>query len=119
MSKFDAEIKGDSTLYSRYMDDLLRDIKSHQIDNKLIEINRLHPSLKFTVEHETDSSIPFLDIKIQRRNGKLTSEWFTKPTRRRIDHEFSRARLDEIQEIGCLRVGSSNSSLVQHVEAIS
>ena len=39
MSKFDAEIKGDSTLYSRYMDDVLRDIKSHQIDNKLIEIN--------------------------------------------------------------------------------
>ena len=74
MSKFDAEIKGDSTLYSRYMDDVLRDIKSHQIDNKLIEINRLHPSLKFTVERETDSSIPFLDMKIHRRNGKLTSD---------------------------------------------
>ena len=80
MSKFDAEIKGDSTLYSRYMDDVLRDIKSHQIDNKLIEINRLNPSLKFTVGRETDSSIPFLDMEIHRRNGKLTSEWFTKPT---------------------------------------
>ena len=61
-----------------FLDDVLRDIKSHQIDNKLIEINRLHPSLKFTVERETDSSIPFLDMKIHRRNGKLTSAWFTK-----------------------------------------
>ena len=65
MSKLDERIKGNSTLYSRYMDDILRDIKKNQIDSKLDEINNLHPSLKFTVEPEKNSSIPFLDIEIR------------------------------------------------------
>jgi len=38
-----------------------RSIK-YQIAEKLIEINNLHPSLKFTIERENDSSISFLDI---------------------------------------------------------
>ena len=46
MSKFDERIKGDSTLSTRYMDDILRDIKKNQIDNKFDEINNIHPSLK-------------------------------------------------------------------------
>ena len=75
MSKFDDEIKGDARLYTRYMDDILRDIKNLQVDNKLIQIDSLH----FTVEREIDSSIPFLDMRIHRKNGKLSSEWFTKP----------------------------------------
>ena len=47
------------------MDDILRDIKKNQIDSKLDEINNLHPSLKFTVEPEKNSSIPFLDMEIR------------------------------------------------------
>ena len=65
MSKLDERIKGNLTLYSRYMDDILRDIKKNQIDSKLDEINNLHPSLKFTVEPEKNSSIPFLDMEIR------------------------------------------------------
>ena len=80
MSKFDAEIKDQATLYSRYMDDILRDIKNDRIDDKLKEINDIHPSLKFTVERENNTSIPFLDMKIERTNRKLSSKWYTKPT---------------------------------------
>ena len=80
MSKFDERIKGNSTLYSRYMDDIIRDIKKNQIDSKLDEINNLHPSPKFTVEREKNSSIPFLDMEIHQTQGRLTSTWHTKPT---------------------------------------
>ena len=80
LSKFDDQIKGSSVLYGRYMDDIIRDIKGNQIDSKLAEINRIHPSLKFTIEREEDNSIPFLDMKISRLEEKLSSTWYTKST---------------------------------------
>ena len=80
LSKFDDQIKGSSILYGRYMDDIIRDIKGNQIDSKLAEINRIHPSLKFTIEREEDNSIPFLDMKISRLEEKLSSTWYTKST---------------------------------------
>ena len=46
-------------LYARYMDDILQDIKREEIEDKLKEINNLHPALKFTIEREVDGAIPF------------------------------------------------------------
>ena len=80
LSKRDTAIRADAKLYSRYMDDVIRSIKSCEIEQKLNEINKLHPSLKFTIERETNESIPFLDMLIMRENGKLTSTWYNKPT---------------------------------------
>ena len=57
------------------MDDIIRDIKGNQIDAKLAEINRIHPSLKFTIEREENNSIPFLDMKISCMEEKLSSTW--------------------------------------------
>jgi len=36
--------------------------------------------LKFTIERESDYSLPFLDMKITRKNNILLSVWYTKPT---------------------------------------
>ena len=80
LSKFDDQIKGSSKLYGRYMDDIIQDIKGNQIDAKLAEINRIHPSLKFTIEREEGNSIPFLNMKISRMEEKLSSTWYTKST---------------------------------------
>ena len=73
LSKFDDDIKDDAQLYSRYMDDIIHNIKSKQIESKLDKINNVHPNLKFTVEPENNNSIPFLDMKITRSHGKLSS----------------------------------------------
>ena len=67
-------------LYARYMDDIIRNIKQIDIEEKLATINNLHPSLKFTIEREENGSIPFLDMKIIRNNGQLSSTWYNKPT---------------------------------------
>ena len=80
MNKFDNLIKGEAKLYARYMDDILREINKSEINGKLNEINNLHPALNFTIEREIDSTIPFLDMKIERSQGKLSSKWYTKPT---------------------------------------
>ena len=81
MHKFDPIVKDDACLFARYMDDYLRNIKAESIDEKLEEINNLHPSLKFTIEYEKDRSLPFLDMLIQRTpEGDLTSTWYSKKT---------------------------------------
>ena len=80
MSQFDGTIKGTSTLYTRYMDDILTDQKPDEVEEKLMAINELHPSLKFTMEREKDGEIPFLDMKVKNEKGNLSSTWYTKPT---------------------------------------
>ena len=80
LSQFDDQIKGNSSLYFRYMDDVICISKIDNIDMKLDEINTLHPSLQFTVEKEVNNCLPFLDMNIINENGKLSSAWYTKPT---------------------------------------
>ena len=80
LSQFDPKIRDEAKLYYRYMDDIVREVRTEDIDSKLDEINSYHPSLKFTLEKETDNSLPFLDMQIIRKNCKLTSTWYTKPT---------------------------------------
>lgn len=80
LSKFDSVIRDNASLFSRYMDDIIREINRSRVKAKLKEINELHPSLKFTIEEEINGSISFLDMKISRVNGKLSSTWYTKPT---------------------------------------
>ena len=81
LSKFDTVIRDDAKLFSRYMDDILREIKKSRTEEKLVQLNNLHPSLKFTIEEETENSITFLDMRIIRENdGSLHSTWFTKET---------------------------------------
>ena len=60
-------------MYFRYMDDILRDIKRHDIEDKVLEINELHLSLKFSHKCEINSSIAFLDMMICRSEGEVTS----------------------------------------------
>merc|ERR1712236_93031 len=54
LSQFEETIKGDSRLYDRYMDDILKEEKKDKIDQRLDEINHLHRNLKFTIEREND-----------------------------------------------------------------
>ena len=81
MHKFDDLIKGDASIFARYMDDILQNVKSIHVNDKLQDINDLHPSLKFTIEKENNGSIPFLDMCIHRNSdGSLASTWYCKKT---------------------------------------
>ena len=54
MAAFDQSIKGDSTFYKRYMDDIIRVIKKNNIESTLERINNLHPKLVFKKETENN-----------------------------------------------------------------
>lgn len=45
----------------------------------LIHANAIHPSIKFTIELETNNSLPFLDIRIYRANNHLSFDIYRKP----------------------------------------
>ena len=80
LSKFEAEIRDTATIFERYMDDIIRNIKIQEIEAKLRRINQLHPKLKFTIEREINGRLPFLDMEICRVGNRLNSTWYVKPT---------------------------------------
>ena len=84
LSQFDHVIKGEAKLYSRYMDDILREIKTSTMNQKLGEFNKLHRKLEFTVEREEGDCIPFLDMKIIHNDKYMVFEG----NRHRTDNEF-------------------------------
>ena len=80
MSQYDQIIQGEAKLYTRYMDDILREIKHANADQKLAEINALHPNLAFTIERETEGRLPFLDMQVIHSGPQVSSTWYSKPT---------------------------------------
>ena len=82
LSQFDDVIRKDAKLFSRYMDDIVREMNTAQINNKFVEINKLDENLKFTMEREEDHSLVHLDMRIihDKESGKLTSTCYNKPS---------------------------------------
>jgi hypothetical protein len=62
------------------MNDILREIKHANADQKLAEINALHPNLSFTIERETEGRLPFLDMQVIHSGPQVSSTWYSKPT---------------------------------------
>ena len=67
--------------YGRYIDDsiILFDGTKRQIDHILNYLNKQN-KIKFTVEHEIDNSINFLDLNITLKNNKIKFKIYRKPT---------------------------------------
>ena len=66
--------------YRRYVDDcvlLFRDL-SHA-DSFLNFLNGRHPNIKFTMEKQTDSKLPFLDILVHNDGFHLHTSVYRKP----------------------------------------
>ena len=70
------------------MDDILRTIKESLIENKLSEINSLHPNQKFTLEVEQNGKLPSLDICIEDHESTLSSIWCYEPRDTRLILNF-------------------------------
>ena len=67
--------------YFRYVDDIFISYKTdYNVDDLFEQISNLHPSLKFTREHEADGSLPFLDVLVQRTPTSLNTSIYRKPT---------------------------------------
>ena len=80
LAKREPTIRDEAKFFERYMDDVIRSIKQHLIDEKMVVINNIHNNLKFTVELEKEGKIAFISMLLIRNERKLTSTWYCKPT---------------------------------------
>jgi len=68
------------TFYFRYVDDIILVTPNDKIDIILQTFNNYHDRLNFTVEHEKDRSLSFLDLLITILNNIIYIDWFHKGT---------------------------------------
>jgi hypothetical protein len=68
--------------YGRYVDDIFLIFDSHHTDihNILDDFNALHPKMTFTAEVETNQTLNFLDINIQKTPTNFKVAVYRKPT---------------------------------------
>lgn len=65
----------------KYVDDIITAVPNNKVDEILTVFNSYNPNIQFTIETETDNSVPFLDTKLIRTESNLIKvDWYTKPT---------------------------------------
>jgi hypothetical protein len=68
--------------YYRYVDDILLILKSKEEANALLdEFNKVHPELKFEIEHPINGKLGLLDFSVEIINGKACFKPFAKAAR--------------------------------------
>ena len=67
-------------LWKRFVDDTYCLARSEYIDNILLALNSFHKNIRFTFDIEKDNTIPFLDILIIRKPGKIETTVYRKKT---------------------------------------
>ena len=96
--KYGKDHKSAFIIFKRFLDDLFKIFRgtTKQLHNLFSEMNEIHPTLKFTLDHtspenekEEDKcdcpekkSIPFLDTSLSIKNGKIEVDLFRKETDR-------------------------------------
>ena len=68
-------------IWERHVDGVFFILRRCNLEQFFQHINNLHPKTKFTMEKEENSTIPFLDILIQRnQDGTISVKVYRKPT---------------------------------------
>ena len=67
-------------LLKRFFDYIYCLARSEYTDNVLFALNSFHRYIKFTIEFEKDNIIPFLDILMRRKLGKVENTVCRKKT---------------------------------------
>ena len=67
-------------VYFRYVDDTFAVFNNEEDCNTFfIDLNSLHPSLRFTYEKESNHSLPFLDVLVERHDSEFLISIYRKP----------------------------------------
>ncbi|KAL9985461.1 hypothetical protein ACROYT_G007872 [Oculina patagonica] len=68
-------------IWKRYVDDTFTILDRKNVDSFLQHLNNQQPSIRFTMETESDSKLAFLDTAVLREpDGRLTTSIYRKPT---------------------------------------
>ena len=79
--KFIPRLNGLQLIWFRYVDDILALLPvDFDVDNFLDILNSRVPSIKFTIEKESENCLPFLDVMIHREDFGFKYSIYRKPT---------------------------------------
>ena len=67
-------------VWKRYVNDSFWIIKNDEIPAFHNILNRLDPHISFTIDHENNGQIPFLDTLVSSHNGTIHVDVYRKPT---------------------------------------
>lgn len=67
-------------VWYRYVDDVIAVVSKRKIPHILTLINSKHKSIQFTYEEEKNGELPFLEIKLIRKNTSIEFDIYRKPT---------------------------------------
>ena len=69
------------SLWKRYVDDTFCILQKGSTEELLLHLNRVRPTIKFTVEQEENGTLPFLNMLVRRReDDSLDVSVYSKPT---------------------------------------
>lgn len=63
----------------KFVDDLILSIPIGEEDSVLQIFNNYHPNIQFTIEKESNNSVPFLDTLVIRNGNTIITDWYRKP----------------------------------------
>ena len=67
--------------WKRYVDDVISAVSGSEAERLLSHLNSVEPSIQFSLEHEKDRQLPFLDLNVSRsEQGNLETSVYRKPT---------------------------------------
>ena len=67
--------------WCRYVDDIFATLNSKKDADAILQhINQLHPNIRFTIEHEQNKQLPFLDVLISRSDTRYYTSIYRKKT---------------------------------------
>ena len=68
-------------LWLRYVDDVFAALDNREEAMAILAfLNKQHPNIRFTIEHEKDNKLPFLDTCVERRRNKYSTRIYRKKT---------------------------------------
>ncbi len=99
-------------LWVRYVDDtfVLWQHGADELEKFLQYLNNQHHSIQFTMEKESESKIPFLDVRVERKEGKISTEVYRKRTHTDLYINFASHHHPHTKTgiIACLRDRAEN-----------
>ncbi|XP_020905860.2 uncharacterized protein LOC110244043, partial [Exaiptasia diaphana] len=107
--------------YKRYVDDTLTIMPDLDIANEFLhELNQVHPSLKFTMEVESNGMLPFLGIQLLNKAPNIETKVYVKPTntglllhyQSHVDERYKRNLVTTMLERG-YRISSSWKDFIE------
>lgn len=107
-------------LWLRYVDDVFA-IWSHGLDELQIflqYLNNRHPNIKFSIEKEINGTLPFLDVKIERKlDGTLIHSVYRKPTHT-DQYINANSHHHPAQKLGTIRTLYNRATIICHQEKL-